>query len=426
MDNTQRKNLLKCPYKIVPLDEALPMPEVTKEEVEKLKRFKKMDANDLVHELGPDGFRDWLDKQAPVFVHWNNCPAISVGRLRRLYPKLRAPVIHGLLRRGEIMNVIAPPKAGKSMMVQNLTMCCISGGDFLGAFPVAMGRVLVIDNELHRETIASRVTEVAQALNIPLERVDNMIDYIPLRGDLIDMMALEHILKTLKPGFYQLIVLDAFYKLMPSGQNFDENSNADMAGLYNLLDKYAELVDAALVLIHHTSKGVQAGRDITDVGAGAGAQSRAADTHLILRPHQEDGAVVIDAAVRSFKPPEPFCARMRYPRWELAPDLDPELLKGMAATRERAADNRTQKQQKQEDAALSEQLLRQITTPMTTEEIFTAGKILGFNKWELHHCKKLITEWKAHGRLQVVTERAGSRGATHQKVDAPNTPGGHQ
>ncbi len=43
----------------------------------------------------------------------------------------------------------------------------------------------------------------------------------------------------------------------------------------------------------------QAGKAITDVGAGAGSQSRATDTHLILRPHEEKNCAVLDAAVRS-------------------------------------------------------------------------------------------------------------------------------
>ncbi len=41
----------------------------------------------------------------------------TVRELLRRCPTLRAPVIVGLLRRGETMNVIAPPKTGKSWLV---------------------------------------------------------------------------------------------------------------------------------------------------------------------------------------------------------------------------------------------------------------------------------------------------------------------
>ena len=66
---------------------------------------------------------------------------------------------------------------------------------------------------------------------------------------------------------------------------------------------------------------------MTDVGAGAGAQSRAADTHLVLRPHEEDRAVVLDAAVRSWPPIQPLCLRWEFPLWHRDDALDPEALK---------------------------------------------------------------------------------------------------
>ena len=63
----------------------------------------------------------------------------------------------------------------------------------------------------------------------------------------------------------------------------DENDNAAVAGLYNALDGIADSMGAGFCLIHHSSKGNQSDKAVTDVGSGAGAQSRAADTHLILR-----------------------------------------------------------------------------------------------------------------------------------------------
>src|SRR5262249_4395932 len=76
---------------------------------------------------------------------------------------------------------------------------------------------------------------------------------------------------------------------------------------------------------------------ITDVGSGAGAQSRAVDTHLILRPHEEKNAVVLDAAVRSWQPLDPICLRWSFPVWTPAPELDPMALR-MDKPRRRKAD----------------------------------------------------------------------------------------
>ena len=79
--------------------------------------------------------------------------------------------------------------------------------------------------------------------------------------------------------------------------------------------------------VHHSTKGNQSGKSVTDTGAGAGSQSRAADCHLVIRQHREDGAFVIDGAVRTFAPIKPFCVRFAFPVFEKAEDLDPSDLK---------------------------------------------------------------------------------------------------
>jgi len=120
-------------------------------------------------------------------------------------------------------------------------------------------------------------------------------------------------------------VLDAFYRFMPAGG--DENDNGTMANIYNRIDSFADRLGCCFVLIHHSTKGSQSSKSVTDVGAGAGAKSRATDTHLVLRPHEEDGVVVLDAAVRSWPPIEPTCLRWEFPVWMVDEGLDPVQLK---------------------------------------------------------------------------------------------------
>ncbi len=108
-----------------------------------------------------------------------------------------------------------------------------------------------------------------------------------------------------------------------------------MARMYNTVDGIAEATGAAAALVHHASKGNQSEKSVTDVGSGAGSISRAADTHLILRRHQEEGAYVLDLVMRSWPAAPPFCIRRRFPLWELAEDLDPaELMEGGEAGQE--------------------------------------------------------------------------------------------
>jgi hypothetical protein len=252
-------------------------------------------------------------------------PILSCGALLRTYPERRPAVIEGLLREGETMNVIAPPKVGKSFLVAGLAFDVATGQPWLSTFRTTQGNVLIVDNELHPETISHRLRMLAEKRGISHEQIAETVSIASLRGRLLDLYRMGEGLRKIPHGRYKLVIVDAFYRTMPMGT--DENDNATMASLYNLLDSYADQLGAAFVLIHHATKGNQSAKAITDVGAGAGAQSRATDTHLVLRPHEESDVVVLDAATRSWKAPEPLCLRWDFPVWTPAADLDPTALR---------------------------------------------------------------------------------------------------
>lgn len=261
---------------------------------------------------------------------------ISVGQLVDAYPTLRRPIIHGLLREGETMNVIAPPKAHKSWMILDLAMSIATGRPWLDRFPTEAGQVLILDNELHRETSAYRFPRVAEAAGVAMREIRERIFIDNLRGHLKDYINLAPYFRSIEPGRFKAIVLDAHYRFMPAGS--DENDNAAMANIYNAIDRYADLLGCCFILIHHASKGNQSGKSVTDIGAGAGSQSRAVDAHLVLRPHEQPGVVVLDAAVRSFSPIKPVCLRWDWPLWQVAEDLDPTALEGLKKPKGRQAD----------------------------------------------------------------------------------------
>lgn len=261
---------------------------------------------------------------------------ISVRQLMAACPALRPPVIEGLLREGETMNLIASPKTGKSWLVLDLAIAVATGRPWLSRFPTVAGDVLIIDNELHGETSANRIPKVAKARGLGTDEFADRVFIRNLRGGLQDIVSLGPYFRAIEPGRFRLIVLDAFYRFLPSGM--DENANADMASLYNHIDRYAADLRCAFVLIHHSSKGNQSGKSVTDVGAGAGSQSRATDAHLVLRPHEEADVVVLDAAVRSWPPQESVCLRWAFPVWDVADDLDPKRLKVESPRRRQRAD----------------------------------------------------------------------------------------
>jgi hypothetical protein len=241
------------------------------------------------------------------------------------YPSLRPPVIHGLLRQGETMNVISAPKIGKSWLVTDLALAIATGRQWLDTFLCEQGNVLIIDNELHSETSAHRIPQVAGARHIKTSEVGDRIFVQNLRGYWRDIFSLGSYFSSIEPNRFKVIILDAMYRFMP--RDMDENDNGTMANIYNAIDRYADKLGCCFVIVHHTSKGNQSGKTVTDVGAGAGAQSRATDTHLVLRPHENDDVVVLEAAVRSWPPVPPRCLRWTFPVWQPADDLDPAALR---------------------------------------------------------------------------------------------------
>jgi hypothetical protein len=252
-------------------------------------------------------------------------PVITLGTLVDNYPDMRQPIIDGLLRVGETANIIAPSKVGKSWLAYGLAISIATGRPWLDTFPTTQGNVLLIDNELHPETMANRLPRVAEAMGVEFNEIKDSVSIVNLRGRLLDLNVLGSKLLSMPRDHYRFVILDAMYRALPAGT--DENDNAAMAGLYNDVDRYADTLGSAFGLIHHASKGNQSGKSITDVGSGAGSQSRAADTHLILRQHEEDNVFVLDAAVRSWPKVEPMCLRWKIPTWEPAPDLDPKRLR---------------------------------------------------------------------------------------------------
>ena len=91
--------------------------------------------------------------------------------------------------------------------------------------------MLILDNELHVETSADRVPKIAAARGLELSDYGNSVFIDNLRGRLVDLIQLEPYFNAIEPGMFKVIILDAFYRFIPS--NVVENDNGTMAQLYN-------------------------------------------------------------------------------------------------------------------------------------------------------------------------------------------------
>jgi hypothetical protein len=164
----------------------------------------------------------------------------------------------------------------------------------------------------------------------------------------VDIHSIEKHLDTIEPGTYTLTIIDALYRTLPSGTS--ENDNAQMMCIYNKLDHYAAQWDCAIAVVHHASKGAQGDKTITDVGAGAGSISRAADTHMVIRPHEEPELSVLECVTRSFKSPEPVTIRFDWPLWSPVNGVLPNVKKSVQSRDEKSAKDDKEADQRLLDA----------------------------------------------------------------------------
>ena len=97
-----------------------------------------------------------------------------------------------------------------------------------------------------------------------LKQIGPWLSIVNQRGHLKSLEDIGNHLEHYKAQGYKLIIIDAFYRAMPKGT--DENDNGAIAAVYNLIDRFAAEIGCAFCLIHHTSKGNQSLKSVTDVG----------------------------------------------------------------------------------------------------------------------------------------------------------------
>lgn len=186
----------------------------------------------------------------PLLPHFNG----MAGLCAKDAP-LRRPIIDGILRLGETMNVISATKTGKSWLVADLALHIVTGRPWLGRFEVRKSEVLYLDNELHPETLNYRIRAVAEARGIYEEEFEDRLHPQALRGKLTNIFAMHEFFEAIPRGKVGMILGDAKYRFERNGSK--ENGNNEQTEFYNAVDRYADMTDASFALVHHSTKGDQ-------------------------------------------------------------------------------------------------------------------------------------------------------------------------
>lgn len=196
-------------------------------------------------------------------------------------PPKRAPeLVSGLLRAGHKLYVSSASKAGKTWLSIELAICIATGRAWLNpAWRCRQGRVLYVDFELDPPSFDNRVHTVAYAMGASYDEVEANIKACHVRGKAMGTEATGRALCAMvERGAYDLIILDPIYKMMDG----DENSAHDVRMFWNVVDRIAGSTGAAILCVHHHSKGGKGDTSAIDRGSGSGVFARDPDAVIDL------------------------------------------------------------------------------------------------------------------------------------------------
>lgn len=259
-------------------------------------------------------------------------PLVPLCKVWENLPPRAEPIIgderDGLLRKGHVLLVNAPSKAGKSWLLDELGVCMSAGLPWLG-YQCKKSPVLFADFELDRPSFYSRLKAVADAMGGTID--PSMIDTLSLRGHTASTEALtDHIIEQAAlrpPDYYGILILDPIY-LFGSG---DENSAGDMRDMMRQISRIAATLGCSVALSHHNAKGAPGGKGAIDRSSGSGVFARFPDALLDLAPVRtpddadldpDDTVWRLTPTLREFRPQRPTTWVFQWPLHRSYPEGD--------------------------------------------------------------------------------------------------------
>ncbi|MHB8166555.1 MAG: helicase RepA family protein [Sulfuricella sp.] len=177
----------------------------------------------------------------------------------------------GLLS-GTVGGLVSPGGAGKSFWALEAAMgVAAPGGDLLELSPQGSGRVMYLAAEDPEPVLRHRLHAIGKHRNqAAREQIAENLSLIPILGQRLDLMDKRHLAWVVEQGEgARLIVLDTLSRV----HRLDENSNSDMAQLVSGLEHIAVTTGAAVLFLHHTSKGSAQNGQLDQQQAARGASS---------------------------------------------------------------------------------------------------------------------------------------------------------
>lgn len=285
----------------------------------------------------------------------NRVRPVNAGEyLRTPAPDVEA-IIEGLLDKGDRHFIVSQSKAGKSWFALQQAMSIASGLPFLEWSVSGPKRVAVAQFELKKEQYHKRVRKMGAALDLTPTDLGGRLDIFNLRGVQFDVFDIG--------SDYDVLYLDPLYVMLAQA-GADENSASDVGRVLSRISSWQRQTEAAVVVVHHGTKGRLADRQVVDRGAGSGAIGRDLDGMLTLSPARDDPetCLVVDHIARNYRHTAPFVVRFDAGSFNVTEDVVP-----VAETSQSAG----KKSKGPSVEEIADQIGKTISKPILTEDLKT-------------------------------------------------------
>lgn len=208
-------------------------------------------------------------------------------------PALRRPVIEGLLREGETMAIEnRTGRTGPDLAI-DLAIAVAAGKPWMNAFSCVPGNVLLVDHQLHVETIVHRVKAVRTARGVPLDQIATRLAIADWRNDACDLDDWTARFSRLRIDNLSMVVFDAFDWLPILGKPKPH-------AIANWVDSLGVQLQCAVAMVN--------GPDRLGLGEYA-------DTQLTLNPVRGKQTFRLTGEARTWPRPRAVALRWSDPVW---------------------------------------------------------------------------------------------------------------
>jgi hypothetical protein len=215
--------------------------------------------------------------------------------------------VEGILPEGMGL-LAAPPKVGKSWLVNNIALACAAGGLALGAIPVKRRPVLLLALEDGQRRLKSRFQTLMERQPLP----EGLVFITAASAIEAPTIIMEFLRRHLHAA--PLVIVDTLGKIKPPRMTSEDPYQADYRFGGNLKACIDTVPGACLLLVHHTRKAET--HDFIDSVSGTQGIAGSADFVLVLTRRRHATEAILSVTGRDV-PEGEYALRTHEGRWTL-------------------------------------------------------------------------------------------------------------